>query len=359
MGNIFESDKVNSIFKDERFLYPEFVPECLPFRDEQISELVFCLKPATLGKKPTNVFVFGKPGTGKTVTLKFVLNELVEFSDRAKCVYINCFEFSTKQAILSKLTNTMGYAVPDRGVGFEEVFSKFVSVLRTSKVVPVIVFDEAEQLLKDEQRKSLLYDLSRLPEQQKLPIALVFISNDNFFLSRLDDRIKSSLSASSIPFEQYSPLELKGILSERVKYAFFDFSLDSDVIPLCAAHAAKNGGDARIAVDVLLKSARFAERENSKRVLPRHVRAVFMQEKPVKVEITDNLSEQEERILNLLDKSSAFDIDSGFIYSTLEKEYSERTLRNAISELEKKGLISLDKIIKGRGFTRIIKLKKS
>lgn len=359
MSNIFDSDKVNSIFKDERFLYPEFVPEKLPYREEQISELVFCLKPATTGKKPTNAFVFGKPGTGKTVTLKYVLNELSEFSDRSKCVYINCFEFSTKQAILSKLTNTMGYAVPDRGVGFEEVFSKFVAVLRTTKVIPVIVFDEAEQLLKDEQRKSLLYDLSRLPEQQKIPIALVFISNDNFFLSRLDDRIRSSLSASSIPFEQYSPLELKGILKERSKYAFFDFSLDEEVIPLCAAHAAKNGGDARIAVDTLLKSARLAERENSKKVLPKHVRAAFMQEKPIKVEITSNLTEQEEKILNLLDKNSAKDVDSGFIYSELEKFFSERTLRTAISELEKKGMISLDKVVKGRGFTRIIKRKKS
>ncbi len=359
MGNIFDSAKVNSVFKDERFLYPEFVPESLPFREEQVSELVFCLKPATIGKKPTNAFVFGKPGTGKTVTLKYVLNELSEFSDRAKCVYVNCFEFSTKQAILSKLTNTMGYAVPDRGVGFEEVFSKFVAVLRAKKIIPVIVFDEAEQLLKDEQRKSLLYDLSRLPEQQKLPVALVFISNDNFFLSRLDDRIRSSLSASSVLFEQYSPLELKGILKERAKYAFFDFALDDEVVPLCAAHAAKSGGDARVAIDVLLKAGRLAERENAKKVLTKHVRAAFIQEKPVKVEITGNLSDQEEKILNLLDKNSALDIDSGFVYSSLGKDFSERTLRTAISELERKGLVSLEKIVKGRGFTRVIRRKKS
>ena len=81
MKNIFDSKSEYSLFKDERFLYPEFVPERLPFRDEEISELVYCLKPATQGKKPTNVFVFGKPGTGKTVALKFVLNELEEFSE--------------------------------------------------------------------------------------------------------------------------------------------------------------------------------------------------------------------------------------------------------------------------------------
>ncbi len=357
MVNLFSSPREISLFKDERFLYSDFVPERLPFRDKELSELVFCLKPATSGRKPTNVFVFGKPGTGKTVTLKFVLNELSEFSDRSKCLYLNCFEFSSKQAILSKITNFMGYAVPDRGVSSEEVYSKLVAVLRTSKSIPIIVFDEAEQLLKDESKKELLYDLSRLGEQQKLSIGLVFISNDNFFLSNLDDRIRSSLQASSIPFEPYSSTDLKEILKERAKYAFLEYVLEDDVIPLCAAHAAKLGGDARVAIDVLLKAGRLAERENSKKVSTKHVRACFLQEKPVKVEIVSNLSDQEKEILLFLDKNSSKEVDSGLIYSSLEKKFSERTLRSAISELEKKGLIFSEKIIKGKGFSRVIKKK--
>ncbi len=357
MGNIFDSVKVNSLFKDERFLYPEFVPERLPFRDKEVSELVFCLKPATNGKKPVNVFVTGLPGTGKTVTLKFVLSELREFSDRAKCFYINCFEFSNKQAILSKLTNELGYAVAQRGISFEELYSRFVAVLRSSKVIPIIVFDEAEQLIADDARKSLLYDLARLPEQQKLPIGLVFISNDSFFLSNLDDRIRSSLQCSSIPFSHYSVVELKEILNERAKFAFFDFVLDSDVVPLCAANATKLGGDARVAISVLLKAGRLAERENAKKVGVKHVRAAMMQEKPVKAEITSNLSEQEKEILNFLDKSKIKEIDSGLIYSSLKDKFSERTLRDAISSLEEKNLVSVEKAVKGRGTTRLIKRK--
>jgi len=357
MANVFSSVQDSSIFKDERFLYPDFVPERLPFRDKEISELVFCLKPASQGKRPVNVFVFGKPGTGKTVTLKFVLNELEEFSDRTKCLYVNCFELASKQAILSKATNFLGYAVPQRGISYEELFSKFVSVLRSKKIIPILVFDEAEQLLKNDELKSLLYDLSRLGEQQKLTIGLAFISNDNFFLSHLDDRVRSSLQASSIPFEQYSPSELKEILKERAKYAFSEYALDEDVIPLCAAHAAKLGGDARVAIDVLLKAGRLAERENSKRVFLRHVRASFMQEKPVKAEIKSTLSDQEQAILNFLDKSSGKEIDSRNIYDSLEKKFAERTLRLALSNLEEKGFISAEKIVKGRGTSRIIKLK--
>ena len=357
MANVFSRASEGSLFKDERFLYPDFVPQRLPFRDKEVSELVFCLKPATSGKKPTNIFVYGKPGTGKTVTLKFVLNELEEFSDRTKCLYLNCFEFSSKQSILSKLTNFLGYAVPGRGISNEELFSKFVAVLRSEKTVPIVVFDEAEQLLKDDSTKSLLYDLSRLGELQKLSFGMAFISNDNFFLVHLDDRVKSSLGCSSVPFEPYSPAELKEILRERAKYAFLDFSLDDDVIPLCAAHAAKMGGDARVAVDVLLKAGRLAERENAKKVLVKHVRASFSQEKPVKQEVTSSLSEQEQLVLDFLKSRAGKEFDSRAVYDALGKRFSERSLRLAIASLGEKGLISSQKVIKGRGFTRTLKAK--
>lgn len=356
MPNVFASSaKENSVFRDERFLYPDFVPEALPFRDKEVSELVFSLKPATLGRKPSNVFVFGKPGSGKTVTLKFVLNELEEFSDRAKCLYLNCFQFTNKLALLSKLSNFFGYPVPERGFSHDEVYSRLVSVLKTSKVVPIIVFDEAEQLLLDEGRKSLLYDLSRLGEQHKVNLGMVFISNDNFFLSKLDERVKSSLQCASIPFEPYTVPELKAILNERTKFAFLDFALDGEVVGLCAAHAFKLGGDARVTLEVLLKAGRLAERENAKKVSLKHVRASFMQEKPVKVEISSTLSEQEKQVLKILDTFSSKPVDSGIIYSSLEKDFSERTLRYALADLEKKGLIVSDRINKGRGSTKVFR----
>jgi len=148
MANIFESNKEINLFKDERFLYPEFVPERLPFREQEIGEMVFSLKPATIGKKPTNIFLTGKPGTGKTVSAKYVLNELSEYSDRTKCLYINCFEYNSKHSILSKATNFLGYALPVRGLSTEEVFERFLAVIKSKEKIPIFVFDEAEQLLK-------------------------------------------------------------------------------------------------------------------------------------------------------------------------------------------------------------------
>ena len=54
--NVFDKgSKIHRIFKDERFLYPEFVPERLPHRDSEIDALVFALKPVSEGRKPQNV----------------------------------------------------------------------------------------------------------------------------------------------------------------------------------------------------------------------------------------------------------------------------------------------------------------
>lgn len=355
MSNVFEGSKIHNILKDERFLYPDYVPERIPFREQEVSEMVFCLKPSTQGKKPENIFISGLPGTGKTVTSKFVLNELEEYSDRTKCLYINCFEINSYNGIFAKATNFLGYPIPIRGLSNEEIFERFVAVIKNKKIVPVFVFDESEQLLKKEDTKKLLYDLSRLNDQFKLFIGLIFISNDPMFLSLLDDRIRSSLNASVIKFEKYSCQELKEILKERAKYSFFPNVMEEEVIPLCAAHSA-NVGDARVAIDTLLKSARIAEKENSKKIMVKHVRKAFQEEKVIKFEIINNLTEQEKLILKLISKEEKTSVE---IYNILKNKFAERTLRKAIFELEKKNVIEIIEKQLGKGITRTIKKKNS
>src|SRR3989338_361181 len=153
--NIFEgSSKEHVIFKDEKYLYPEYLPERLPHRDSEISSLVFSLQPVLKGGKPQNVFIAGSTGTGKTATVRYVLNELQEYSDRAKGLYINCFEFNSRHSILSKLSNFLGSAVPRRGTATDEIHSRFVEALRKTSFVPIVVLDEVDQLmLRSEERR--------------------------------------------------------------------------------------------------------------------------------------------------------------------------------------------------------------
>jgi len=54
------------IFRDKKVLYHDYIPSSLPFRDEEIARLGRLISPIIRGEKSSNVFIYGKPGTGKT-----------------------------------------------------------------------------------------------------------------------------------------------------------------------------------------------------------------------------------------------------------------------------------------------------
>src|SRR3989344_972270 len=275
--NIFESAgaKERAIFRDEKYLYPEHMPQRLPHRDAEISSLVFSLQPVRKGGKPQNVFIAGPTGTGKTATVRYVLGELQEYSDRAKGIYINCFEFNSRHSILSKISNFLGGAVPRRGIATDEIHSRFMEALRKASFAPIIVLDEVDQLVLKEGGEKLLYDILRAVESEKARIGLVMISNDAELTAKLDARVKSSLNEEKIMFPAYTPQQLKDILKERSSYAFMPDAVADDVIPLAAAHAAKLGGDARVAIESMLKAGREAEKDNSEKVEIKHLKKAF------------------------------------------------------------------------------------
>ena len=60
-------------------------------------------------------------------------------------------------------------------------------------------------------------------------------------------RVMSSLRDKEIVFPPYGADQLADILSERAHLSFKEDTIESDVIPLCSAMAAKEEGDARYA----------------------------------------------------------------------------------------------------------------
>ncbi len=362
--NIFEKASLEgAIFKNENYLYPEFVPERLPHREPEIDALVYCFSPIANGAKPHNVFVHGKTGTGKTVTVKYVMNELQEHTDRAKALYINCFEFSSRASVLSEVANFIGAAAPRRGLSTDEIYSKLLESARRMQFTPIIILDEADQLSangKDDASK-LLYDLLRIIEYGKIRFGLALISNSEEFLAKLDSRVRSSLAEERIEFEPYSPVQLKEILRERAEFAFLPNALENEVINVAAAHAAKLGGDCRIAIESLWKAGRIAEKEGAKKITLKHLRSAF--------EIIENspgrkpsnfLSEIEKGMLKIILQEKQ--INSGELFKKYnggaEEKLSERRLREIVSNLEKKQVISSEGInLPERGRTRKISLK--
>lgn len=331
-----------SVFMDERYLYPEHIPEKLPHRDKEIDSLAYCFRPMLAGRKPQNVFLAGPTGVGKTVCAKFVLRQLQEANDRAKSLYINCFEYNSRAAVLISLANFVGAAVPRRGLATDEVFTTFVQSMEKCSFTPVIVLDEVDQLLIEHENSKLLYDLLRVVEYGHKALGIVLISNDAGLTAKLDARIRSSLAQQTVVFNPYTPQQLKSILGERAEFAFAKGALEKDVINVAAAHAGKLGGDCRVALESVLRAGRIAERANAEKVTVQHLKEAFDAVDAISaLKALKHLSKDELLLLKIIAEKGP--IVSGKIhetyYSDKENKLKERRLREILVALEKQNLV--------------------
>lgn len=371
--NIFERIISSSrIFKNRDVLRHTYTPDELPHRDEQINALATILAPALKYETPSNVLIYGKTGTGKTATVKFVARQLEEMSSKlnVRCFvhYINCELIDTQYRVFASIANALGRNIPMTGLPTDYVYEEMKKALDSRRQVVIIVLDEIDKLVK--KGDEALYNLTRINSELKnARVSIIGISNDLKFKSFLDPRVLSSLSEEELVFPPYNAEQLRDILEQRAKLAFYEGVLDDDVIPYCSALAAQEHGDARKALDLLRTSGEIAERENSDRVTKEHVK------KAVKKIESDQIAETI-RTLPTHSKVLLFGMvvltESGYrkfttgevyaIYRNLCKRIgldplTQRRISDLISELDMLGIINSIVISKGRyGRTREIRL---
>ena len=83
LTGLFESFlQKQSLFENKKVLLASYTPEAILYRDEQINQIAQTLAPALKLEKPSNIFVYGKTGTGKTLSVKYTTNQLQEVASR-------------------------------------------------------------------------------------------------------------------------------------------------------------------------------------------------------------------------------------------------------------------------------------
>ncbi|MBC7080934.1 MAG: ORC1-type DNA replication protein [Thermoplasmatales archaeon] len=362
-----------SIFKNREVLSHSYIPEILPHREKQIEELAKILAPALRGENPSNVFIYGKTGTGKTAVAKFMGKQIVKKGEElgvpTSFVYINCEIVDTQYRILQNISNHFikkwEERVPFTGWPTDEVYSKLVETIDRAGGVTIIVLDEVDKVKDDE----VLYNLSRINyDLKKAKASIIGVSNDLKFTEFLDPRIKSSLGQENIVFPPYTADELADILRERATIALKEGALEENVIPLCSALAAQEHGDARRALDLLRVAAEIAEREGEKKVTERHVKIAENKIELDRVsEIVRTLPVQSKIVLMAAIIGNEFydDLTTGDLYEIYKDlckmsglgALTQRRVADLISELDMLGIITARVISKGRyGRTREIEV---
>src|SRR3989338_4832328 len=113
----------NSVFFDKKAIQSSYIPENIPHRDEQISQIANILSPLLKGEKPSNLFIYGKTGTGKTLTIKQTTNKIMEVANKEevplKVIYINCKlkkSADTEYRLMAQLARELGKNIPPTGL---------------------------------------------------------------------------------------------------------------------------------------------------------------------------------------------------------------------------------------------------
>ncbi|HWQ66982.1 MAG TPA: ORC1-type DNA replication protein [Methanospirillum sp.] len=365
----------NSIFRDREVLRHSYRPHILPHRKPQIDLIASMLAPAIQMETPSNILIYGKTGTGKTASVRYVGTELEQVSTRrgtnCKVIHLNCEVIDTQYRVLAQIakmvlgeddfpSDRIRTHIPMTGWPTDQVYAELKNQLEAVSGVFIIILDEIDKLVK-KSGDDTLYNLTRInTDLIRSKVSIIGISNDLGFKTFLDPRVLSSLSEEEIVFPPYNAPQLCDILQQRATIGFVEGALDDEVIPLCSALAAQEHGDARRALDLLRISGELADREGSKKVLITHVKKAQAKiEADSMIECIRTLPTQSKVVLYcmlLLNRAG----QNIFISGEITRIYKEitpvldldvltsRRISDLISELNMLGVINTRLVNRGR-----------
>lgn len=233
-------------------------------RDAEIREISSHFAPVLRGDHPVHLALWGKTGTGKTLTMSYFLTLLADMcrkndvSMRYEHIDLStprpCFRALNDLACL--LNASKRYK---KGISLEELMLRIEAALADYRGYLILFIDEVDNVRRDKDT-FLTFLVRRLPQRIEAKLILVFVSNRLNWSDNLDPRIRSFLKLNELVFKPYDAVDLQRILSIRVQKALRPGAVGAGVVEKIAAYASREHGDARRAVALLARSAYLAEK---------------------------------------------------------------------------------------------------
>jgi len=357
-----------SIFENREALLEEWTPETLVGRDEELKQYHAALQPVINNETPSNVFLYGKSGVGKTAATRYLLRTLEADATNVPeleltTIEVNCDGLNTSYQMAVKLVNELrepGRQISNTGYPQASVYEFLFDELDACGGTVLIVLDEVDHIEDD----SLLYKLPRARSNGDITnakLGVIGISNDLDFRNQLSSKVRSSLCEKEVSFSAYDANELRLVLDQREGVAFQDDVLEEGVIAMCAAYGSKDSGDARKALDLLLEAGDVARENGSEMVTEGHVEAARERVQTDQVvEGIQNYSQHGKLVLYALTRlhergetpartREVMEMYQKVAHSKGMSPVSERSVRDYLGELAQLGIASSAEHNRGKG----------
>ena len=323
-----------SAVKDPRVFSFEYVPERIYMRKE-LRPVLDVVKSYIAYGVPEHIIIYGFKGSGKTVSLKAVLEAVKLANPDILCIYVNARSASTEYKLYK--------AIVGGGVSIPMAKERMLEILRNRKAI--IVIDDIDTLTTAQP----LFVLSR---ETNALLLMMSTTNIYWFENLVDPSTKSSLSPKEIYFSPYKSEEIREILrmraEEGLKY-WEDYILDY----IANIVAGQFQGDVRIAIRALFHIARM-----NKWNIETAKEAITIAISEIERHTINSLADLDIFILYILSKTrktseaykllketatKMFGAESGFA------KISKKTFFRSISYLQSLGLMLLIKARANRG----------
>ncbi len=327
-----------SIFLNPISLDYDYQPKLVPYRENHQNYMASSIKPLFQNRNGKNLFIFGQPGIGKTVSTRHVLRELEEYEDSIYLIYINCWKFDTSFRVVNEICDQINYKFT-HNKRTDELMKVIESYF--NKKSSVIVLDEVDKLKDFDALYSILEGIHRK--------TMFLITNGKDWLINLDQRLRSRLNAEDLEFKPYNKEETFGILNQRLDFAFVPGSFDKDAFNLIAEKCYEIG-DIRTGLFLLKESGELAEQESSKKVTIDHSNSVIDKLKNFKIRNANELEEEEIEIFNIIKENSGRKIKEIYdIYKNNGGDKAYSTFHRKINDLKANKLIETEENSLGEG----------
>ncbi|QXO95600.1 ORC1-type DNA replication protein [Methanospirillum purgamenti] len=353
-----------TLFRDPDIFEIDYIPDQFNYRENQLRELAFLLKPGLKGSRPLNAIIKGTPGTGKTTSVKKIFAEIGEIKSKMLTVHINCQIENSRFMILSQIYRQIaGHNPSAAGNSYKRVFESIAETLLEEDRVLLIALDDANYLLFENELNNVLYLLLRAHETYpgtRIGV-MVIISDMDVDLSReLDIRVTSVFSPTEVYFPPYSVQETFQILKERVQQGLYPGVLSDSLLDLVVDHTLRSG-DMRVGIDMIKRATLNAEKEAKREISHEHIQEAYKISRFLHLKYSIQALRREEKdVLRILVELSRNDeqLTSGKVYTVIKKKLKlgYTAYYEALRKLDSLRLLNLQ-FRDGRGRTRLINLR--